>query len=249
MPFRRKQNYRASIITDKQIRQNMNYLDNSILRILYEHRYIFAFLGALFEGTYIMLLSGVLLKFGYFNFFGVLSVLFAGYFLNGIVWYLIGRAGGYKVLEKWGRRFHLTNKLIDKLEYYFKKHSIKTIFITRITYGFSMPALIIAGSLKMKWKKLLSVTFFATIVWIVMMVGLGYVFGLGYSAMGKVMNAIAKGLAFLIFALITLTIILLIYFILRSVRKRFFKEVEEESSLLERAGELFNHLFNDKKDQ
>jgi membrane protein DedA with SNARE-associated domain len=227
----------------------MEAIDNSILRLLYEHRYIFAFLGAFFEGTYIMLLSGVLFKFGYFKFWGLIAVLFSGYFLNGIVWYLIGRAGGYRVLEKWGKRLRMTRKLIEKLEHYFKHHSIKTIFITRITYGFSMPALMIAGSLKMKWKKLLSVTLVATVFWIAMLMGLGYVFGLGYSAMGKVMETIATGLTVLVFALIALTLILIVYFLMRFIRKRFFSDVEkEESSFLEKTGEIFNHLFKDKKD-
>jgi len=227
----------------------MEYIDNTILRLLYEHRYIFAFLGALFEGTYIMLLSGVLFKFGYFKFWGLIAILFSGYFLNGIAWYLIGRAGGYKVLEKWGKRWHMTRSLIEKLEHYFKHHSVKTIFITRITYGLSMPALIIAGSLKMKWKKLLSVTFVATIFWVAIMMGLGYVFGLGYSAMGRVMQTIATGLTILIFAIITLAIIAVIYFSIRFIRKRFFNIVEkEESSLLDKTGEMFNHLFKDKED-
>ena len=76
--------------------------------------------------------------------------------------------------------------------------------------------------------------------------GLGYVFGLGYSAMGRVMQTIATGLTILIFALITLTLILIIYFIMRFIRKRFFTEVEkEESSLLEKTGAMFNHLFKD----
>lgn len=227
----------------------MEMIDNTILRLLYEHRYIFAFLGAFFEGTYIMLLSGVLFKFGYFKFWGLIAVLFSGYFLNGIAWYLIGRAGGYKVLEKWGKRWHMTRKLIEKLEYYLTKHSIKTIFITRVTYGFSMPALMIAGSLKMKWKKLLSVTFVATIFWIAMLMGLGYVFGLGYSAMGRVMETIATGLTILIFALITLAVIFILYFSTKFMRKKFISGLEkEESSLLEKTGEIFNHLFKDKKD-
>lgn len=225
----------------------MDYIDNTILRLLYEHRYVFAFLGALFEGTYIMLLSGVLFKFGYFNVWGIFAVLFLGYFLNGIAWYLMGRAGGYKILEKWGKRWHMTRRLIEKLEHYFKKHSAKTIFITRITYGLSMPALIIAGSLKMKWKKLLSITLVATIIWVLGAMGLGFVFGLGYSAMGRVMKTIATGLTILIFAMITLVLIMTIYFLMRFIRKRFFKEVEkEEASFLEKTGAIFNHLFNDK---
>jgi len=222
-------------------------LDNSILNLLYEHRYVFAFLGAFFEGTYIMLLSGVLFKFGYFNFWDMLAVLMSGYFLNGILWYLIGRAGGYKIIDKWGRRMHLTRKLIEKIEKYFQRHSMKTIFLTRITYGFSMYTLMVAGSLKMKWKKILWVTFFATIIWVLVMMGIGYIFGLGYSAMGKVTKTIAVGLTILIFAIIVLVSLFTVYLLIKFAKKIFISDVEkEEATLLEKTGEILNNLFNDK---
>ena len=133
----------------------MDVIDNSVLKLLYEHRYIFAFLGALFEGSFIMILSGALLKFGYVNFWGLAAVLISGYFLNGIGWYLLGRIGGNAIIEKLIKRFRVGRKIIGKLEGYFQKHSVKTIFWTRITYGFSMFGFMIAGSLKMNWKKFL----------------------------------------------------------------------------------------------
>jgi len=222
---------------------------NSIVTLLYEHRYIFAFLGALFEGTFIMLLSGLLYKFGYFNFWGLITVLLSGYFLNGLMWYLIGRAGGYKILDRWGRRMHLTRRLIEKIEHYFKKHSIKTIFLTRITYGFSMYVLMIAGSLKMKWKKILPITFLAAIIWVFVMMSLGYVFGLGYGAIGKITKTIAVGLTILLFATITIISVSTVYLLIKFAKKIFINDVEkEEDSFFEKTGKIFNNLFKDKKD-
>jgi len=219
---------------------------NSIVNLLYEHRYIFAFLGALFEGTFIMLLSGVLYKFGYFNFSGLLTVLLSGYFLNGLMWYLIGRAGGYKILDKWGKRMHLTRRLIEKIEHYFKKHSIKTIFLTRITYGFSMYVLMIAGSLKMKWKKILPITFLAAIIWVFVMMSLGYVFGLGYSAVGRITTTIAFGLTIVIFAIIAVISFSTVYLLIKFSKKIFISDVEkEEDTLLEKTSKIFNDLFRD----
>jgi membrane protein DedA with SNARE-associated domain len=218
---------------------------NSIVNLLYEHRYVFAFLGALFEGTFIMLLSGVLYKFGYFNFSGLIAVLLAGYFLNGLMWYLIGRAGGYKILDRLGRRMHLTRILIEKIEHYFKRHSIKTIFLTRITYGFSMYVLMIAGSLKMKWKKILPITFLAAIIWVFVMMSLGYVFGLGYSAVGRITTTIAVGLTIVIFAIIAVISVSTVYLLIKFVKKIFINDVEKEDSFLEKTGKIFNDLFKD----
>lgn len=76
------------------VSSNINSINNSVLQLLYEHRYIFAFLAAMLEGTFIMILSGVLFRFGYFNLWQLFAVLVVGYFLNGLFWYLLGRLGG-----------------------------------------------------------------------------------------------------------------------------------------------------------
>lgn len=221
---------------------------NSLVNLLYQHRYIFAFLGALFEGTFIMLLAGMLYKFGYFNFWGLITVLLAGYFLNGISWYLLGRFGGNAVLEKWVKRFRVGRKISHKLEEYFKEHSIKTLFITRITYGLSMFSFIIAGSLKMKWKKFLIVSFLAAIGWVFIMVGLGYVFGAGYRALSFVTKGITVGLTIILFAAIALISIFFVYWLRYLTRTRFIQGLETHHyPFVRKIGEVINKLFNNKK--
>ena len=182
----------------------METINNSVLALLYEHRYIFSFLGALFEGTFIMILAGVFLKLGFLKFWGLMVVLTLGYFINGIFFYLVGRCGGEKVLRKL-EKFKRARGILGKLQEYFLKHSIKTIFITRITYGLSIPTLLMAGSFKMNFKKFLIVTFWGAVVWALMLVGLGYVFGASYKALGIVVKSISVGLS--IVAVVLLVII------------------------------------------
>ncbi|PJE57515.1 MAG: hypothetical protein COU82_01490 [Candidatus Portnoybacteria bacterium CG10_big_fil_rev_8_21_14_0_10_38_18] len=221
---------------------------NSVLNLLYTHRYIFSFLGALFEGTFIMLLAGVLYKFGYFNFWGLMTVLLAGYFLNGLFWYLLGRFGGNKVLEKWVRRFRVGRKISDKLEEYFRDHSVKTLFITRITYGFSMYAFIIAGALKMSWKKFLSVSFAASLTWILVMIGLGYGFGASYKALSVITKSITFGLTVVLLAVIVLASLSFIYWLRYFARQKFVQDLENhQNSFVRKIGELISKSFNNKK--
>jgi len=225
----------------------MELIANSVLNLLSEHRYIFSFLGALFEGTYIMILTGVLFKFGYFKFWGLITALIAGYFLNGVGFYLIGRMGGHRVLEKWGKRLHITRKLLEKLEEYFKKHSIKTLFITRITYGLSIPAFIIAGSFKMKWKKFIVVNLVAAIVWILGMVGLGYVFGVSYKALGVVTKTITVGLTIALFTIIVLISILIVYWLRKFAKMKFIKKLENHRFMFLRGvGKMITNFTNKK---
>jgi membrane protein DedA with SNARE-associated domain len=195
-----------------------------------------------------MLLAGVLYRFGYFNFWGLISVLVAGYFLNGFFWYVLGRLGGNKILEKFVKRFRVGKKISDKLEEYFKEHSVKTLIITRITYGFSMYAFIIAGTLKMAWKKFLSVTFIATIGWIAIMVGLGYGFGESYKALSVVTRSITLGLTAVIFASIVLVSVSFVYLLRFFTRQKFIQDLENHQvSFVRKIGSLMNRMFNHEK--
>jgi membrane protein DedA with SNARE-associated domain len=226
----------------------MEIIANSVSNLLYEHRYIFAFLGALFEGTYIMILAGVLFKFGYFNFWGLIGILTLGYFLNGLGFYLIGRMGGHKVLKKWGKRLHLTKKLLERIEKYFKKHSVKTLFITRLTYGLSWAALIIAGSFKMKWKKFLLINLVTDIIWVGAMFGLGYVFGVSYRALIVVTKTITLGLTIILFAIIILISFLILFWLRWFAKSKLLKRLENNRfQFLERVGKVIDNLVNNKK--
>lgn len=222
----------------------METIANTVANLLYQHRYIFAFLGAIFEGTFIMILAGVLYKFGYFNFWGLMAVLIGGYFINGFGFYLLGRFGGNKILEKWGKHFHLTKNLIEKLEEYFKNHSVKTLFITRITYGLSMIVFIIAGSFRMRWKKFIGVSLMASVVWVLALVGLGYVFGVSYRALTVINKSITIGLTIALFISIILISILIIYWLRRFAKTKFIKDLTQnnQSQFLRWIGEKISKL-------
>ena len=226
----------------------MDIIGNSVLKLLYEHRYIFVFLGALFEGNFIMILSGVLFRFGYFDFLELALVLIAGYFLNGIFWYLLGRIAGYIVVDKWIKHFRPGRKLIDKLEGYFQKHDTKTIFLTRITYGFSMLSFMVAGSLKMNFKKFLTVSFIAAIGWVIIMTGLGYGFGVGFQSLSKVAKGITVGVSVAVFILIILISLSFIYWMRYFARTKFVQDLENHDSyLLSKVGEVIKKAFHRKE--
>lgn len=226
----------------------MEFLADSVLNLLYEHRYIFSFLGGMFEGTYIMILAGVLYKFGYFKFLGVTLALFMGYFFNGIAFYLIGYFGGRRVLKKYLSRLHLTNKLLIRFEEYFKKHSIKAVFLSRISYGLGIPGMIIAGGFKMKWKKLLIANLTSSAVWVLGTFGLGYVFGISYEALGVITKTVSVGLVIALFIVIISFSILIVYWLRKFAKTKFIRKLESHPSQFLRGISLvINKAFNNKK--
>lgn len=223
----------------------MEIIGNSTLNLLNEHKYIFSFIAALLEGNFIMLLGGALLRFGYFNFFGLGAVLVGGYFLNGVFWYVVGRIAGHAIVEKWIKRFRIGKKIADKLENYFQDHSIRTIFITRVTYGISMFSFLIAGSLKMNLKKFFTVSLAATIVWVLVVGGIGYGFGAGFQTLSKIAKGITIGVTAILFVLIILISLSFVYWMRYFARTKFVKELENhESPILSKIGEIIRKAFH-----
>lgn len=225
----------------------MDVINSSVLQLLYEHRYIFAFAGAMLEGNFTIILCGVLFKFGYFNVWGLLTALISGYFLNGIFWYFLGRIFGHTIIEKWIKRFKTGRKIIDKLESYFQQHSAKTIFLTRITYSISMFSFMIAGSLKMNLRKFLIVSLIAGICWVLMMAGIGYGFGAGFQTLNNATRGITFGIIIAVFLLIVLASLSFIYWMRHFARTQFVKDLENHDSLiLSKTGEFIRRAFHHK---
>ncbi len=203
----------------------MTGIINTITPFLYQHRYIFVFLGALFEGTNIMLLGGFLYKLGIFKFWNVFGLLFLGYFINGYGWYAIGRWGGRAALEKWGSLFFLTKERLAKIEYYFKKHTIKALIITRITYGISSYVFIIAGIFRTRLKKFFWCNLTASIIWVLMMFSIGYSFGASYKALSDVIRVVAVWLVVVLFIVMVLMAIGLVYWLRKKARIKFIENI------------------------
>lgn len=197
---------------------------NTIAPFLHQHRYIFAFLGALFEGTNIMLLGGFLYKLGLFKFWNILAVLIVGYIINGYIWYALGRFGGEKLLDKWGRRF-LGEERIKKLEDYFKKHTTKALIITRITYGLSMYMFIIAGIFRTKAKQFFWCNLVAAVIWVLMLFGIGYTFGASYEALSKVARLVEAWLVVVLFVVIILVAVGLVFWFRKKAKIKFIEKI------------------------
>jgi membrane protein DedA with SNARE-associated domain len=105
----------------------------------------------------------------------------------------------------------------------------------------------IAGSLKMNLKKFLSVSFIATICWVLIMVSLGYGFGVGLQTLNKVTKGIAIGIIIVIIILIVLISLSFVAWMRYFARTQFVKDLENhESPFLNKIGEIITKSFNYK---
>lgn len=148
--------------------------------LLFEHKYIFLFLGAMIEGLNTMVLGGFLVSTGSIPLLPTFVVFTLGYTVNGYLWYLVGYFGGSKPIDKWGRSKPKSEKIINTVQRYFERHSGKAIVITKFTFSLTIVALIMAGSLKYNLKRFTLYNFIGSIGWVAMTLFIGYFFGQSY---------------------------------------------------------------------
>jgi membrane-associated protein len=80
-------------------------------------------------------------------------------------------------VRKIGRYIGITEKLVLRMEEYFKKHGGKTIFAVKSTTGLCWATFTAAGIVKMNFKKFLKYSFLGGIVWSGFLVAMGYFYG------------------------------------------------------------------------
>jgi membrane-associated protein len=148
--------------------------------VLFSHKYIFLFLGAMIEGLNTMVLGGFLVSTKAIPLIPTFIVFTLGYTINGYLWYSVGYLGGAMPIDRWGRTNPKSQKVIDTVQNYFERHSGKAIVITKFTFSFTIAALIMAGSLKYNLRKFTLYNFIGSVGWVVLTMSIGYFFGQSY---------------------------------------------------------------------
>ncbi len=225
----------------------MTEIIDTITPFLYQSRYVFAFLGSLLEGANIMLVCGFLYRLDLFKFWNILTVLLIGYILNGYLCYALGRFGGRKVLEKFGPKLFLTKTRIKKIEKYFRRHTIKALLLTRMTYGIGGYVYILAGIFRTKAKKFFWCNVLASMVWVMTTFFIGYTFGISYDLLSDVVKTIAVWMMVVLFILLMLGAIWFVYWLRRIAKTKLLEKMGNHKSwqTLKWVGKKIINLFND----
>lgn len=91
--------------------------------------------------------------------------------------YLIGRKGGRRFFERYGRYVGITEKKLEKADRYFARHGAKTVFFGRFVAVLRILAGPLAGAAKMPYRRFLTANAAGGITWATLMGTLGYFFG------------------------------------------------------------------------
>jgi membrane protein DedA with SNARE-associated domain len=100
-----------------------------------------------------------------------------GAIIGDNIGYLIGRTGGRKFVERFGRFFFVKVEHLDKAEKFFARHGAKTVFFGRFVSLLRIWAAFLAGVNKMHWRTFLFYNGLGGIVWATYVALLGYLAG------------------------------------------------------------------------
>ena len=158
--------------------QNFPYLGLFILLIL-------GTLGLPFPEDGILLLSGFLTAHQLIKPLPAFLVIYSGLLTTDFLLYSVGKKYGRRLVEH--KRFQriITNDRLAKLEEKFKKWGALVVFFGRHLLGLRAQIFLVAGVMKMSWKKFLLVDATSALLTITLWGGLGYVGGSSLQALTK----------------------------------------------------------------
>lgn len=159
--------------------------------------YIPVVLAAVLEGPLLSMVFGLLLRLGYFSFIPVYAALMLGDLIGDVAWYYIGYHYGRSAIRRFGKRFNITEKGVEKTEKLFLKNKTKILLISKVTNGFGLALVVLAtaGIVRIPFKRYLAVNLAGQFVWSGLLLAVGYFFGESYmridSIAGKVFLVVA----------------------------------------------------------
>lgn len=139
---------------------------------LLDHQYLgyaLAFLFMVFEGDAPLFVFGFLAHEGAFNPGVLFLFLYSGTVIGDAMWYFLGRrVSNVSFIARWA------NRLASPLDDHIQNHPIKTIFFSQFAYGIHHAIWIRAGLIKAPIRYLVKIDILSSIVWVLVIGGLGY---------------------------------------------------------------------------
>ena len=165
---------------------------STVIAIFLQYKYPALVVLSFFEGPYVMMMSGFLIKLGILAFIPAFIALSIGDIVADCVWYYVGYFFGNKFVKLFGRIFDITNESIESAKQLFSEHRKKILFGSKVTAGFglSIATLITAGIVRAPFGEYMVLNLLGQLVWTAVMLSVGYFFGNLYIVIDNVFGKI-----------------------------------------------------------
>jgi membrane protein DedA with SNARE-associated domain len=146
-----------------------SYLLGIILSIGF-WRYLIIFLAMILEGDIFLFTSFFLAHEGAFNVLKLIAIILPGVVLGDLVWYWVGVK-----IDKTNSKLQLwAERIATPFDSHLISRTFHTIFLSKFTYGLHHAILLRTGMLRYPLRRFIGYDFVSTIIWIIIVGGLGY---------------------------------------------------------------------------
>ncbi len=97
--------------------------------------------------------------------------------LGGELGFALGRYGGRPLIEQYREVFYVRQETLLRGERLFEQYGSATVFMARFLFGLRVLAALLAGALRMPWRKFTLFNFLGAGVWVTTICSAGYLFG------------------------------------------------------------------------
>jgi len=133
--------------------------------------------GVPVPGETVLILGAVYAGSGRLSIVLVVLLGFLGAVVGDNIGFALGRFGGRRLVERWGRYILLTPQRLDKATAFFERHGGKVITIARFVEGLRQANGIVAGTTGMHWAKFLAFNALGAALWVGAWSAVGYFSG------------------------------------------------------------------------
>ncbi len=164
--------------------------------------YALLFPVAVIEGPIITVVAGFLGANHIVNIYIVYFIMAAGDVTGDCLYYALGRFGGRRFLDRWGHFFGFSTEKIASMESHYRKHSGKTILLSKITHGIGPVFLVAAGASGVSFRQFIAYSSLGAFPIALILMLIGYFFGQAYMSISRYLDWFgfaASGIAILIF--------------------------------------------------
>ncbi|MGW5659667.1 DedA family protein [Streptomyces sp. NPDC003758] len=162
--------------------------------------------GVPVPGETILIVAAVYAGAGRLNIVLVAVIAFCAAVLGDNVGYAIGRFGGHRLVERYGRYVLLTPARVKKAEGFFIRHGGKVVTVARFIEGLRQANGIIAGMAGMSWRRFLAFNALGAALWVGAWVTFG---GLAGAHLDTLYPAIQRYELYVLIAMAVLLLILI----------------------------------------
>lgn len=173
--------------------------------------YIVVFVAMIFEGDILLFSAAFLTHQGFFNPVYMFLTVLTGVLGGDLLWYWVG----LRLRERTGWITKWAKNIAEPFDNHLMFRTIRTIFLSKFIYGVHHAILIRSGMLKIELKKYCKIDFVTTIIWMVIVGGLGFISSISFDRIKHLLKFWGGT-----FLAVTLIFLILSYLISYEARKK-----------------------------